>query len=304
MGSRPHLWIIGYTERLVADHRALLDAAQGAGIEAVLVSPSRLALQMDERGSRVLLDAASVAAPDLVVPRGVNRAWPLLREVLMLLERAGSTVVPQVSAVDACADKVVTTMKLAAAGVPVLPSVAVAPGAGVALPTLEPGAASAAMVVKPARGSKGAGVERHPNMRSAEDALCATRPLVAGFVDHHVAQPLATGAGIDYRVVVSVPAPGQPPQVEAITRRQARPGGIVTDGPVADVTPDEVPEVAAVAVRAMQVLDLPFGGVDVIEHEAAMVVLEVNAWPGLAAEVRGRQLADALVRVVLSRVGP
>jgi len=52
-------------------------------------------------------------------------------------------------------------------------------------------------------------------------------------------------------------------------------------------------------VLAARALGLCFAGVDIIEHEGQMVVLEVNAWPGLAPDQRGTSLADALLDAAL-----
>lgn len=306
MSTANRLLVIGYPTRLVADQRALLEAAVGAGFDAEVVSPSRLGLEVSAAGEQVVLDGVALREgharpPDVVLPRGVNRPWPLLRQILACWQDAGVRVVPDVAAAERCADKLVTTRHLVAAGVPVLPTVGVAPGQGVALPA---GIGTGALVAKPARASKAAGVERFPDPTRATEALGALRALVAGHVDHRVVQPLATGAGVDYRVIVA--RVGARVLVPAVTRRHARSDGFVTDGRVEDVHEPwrDVPEVVEVATAAVRALGLSFGGVDVIEHEGRAVVLEVNAWPGLAAEVRGRQLAEALIAVACDEVPP
>ena len=86
-----------------------------------------------------------------------------------------------------------------------------------------------------------------------------------------------------------------------MTRRHGAPGAITTNtrgSTVVDVDDpwSEAPEVARVAVEACTALGLEFGGIDVIGHEGRAVVLEANAWPGLAIHVRGPHLARALVR--------
>jgi len=290
--------IIGYPERLAVDHRALLDAAEAAGFDAELVAPSRLALAIDEHGERVLVDGV-VRPPRVVLPRGVNRPWPLLRQILEVWEMQGVVVVPSVRAADLCADKVLTTRVLAAAGVPVLPTVAVNPGGGVSLTHL---ADRGALVAKPARASKAAGVERFDDVAAARAVLGSERTLVAGMVDHQVVQPLATTAGVDFRVVVAGAC------AVAVTERRAPAGDFVTNRPGSTVSDVEdpghtVPEVVSVAVAAARALGLEFGGVDVIRHEGRAVVLEVNAWPGLAAHVRNEQLARSLLAVVTNRSG-
>jgi [lysine-biosynthesis-protein LysW]---L-2-aminoadipate ligase len=291
--------IVGYPERLVADHGALVAAGEAAGFRTELVAPSRLSLHVDALGERVLVDG-QVHRPDVVLPRGVNRPWPLLRQLFQIWQGEGCVIIPSVEAADLCADKVSTTRALAAAGVAVLPTVAVVPGDGVALDVLrghEP------LLTKPARASKARGVQDFVSVEAAHQSLRNGRALVAGMVDHHVVQPLASGAGCDYRVVV---ASGR---VVAVTQRQAPAGEFITNRPGATVTDiadpyRDLPDVVAVATDACEVLQLEFGGVDVIMHHGQATVLEVNAWPGLAAHIRDDQLVISLLDVVTRRLRP
>ena len=295
----PHLVVIGYPDRLVSDHRALVDSARAFGFRVDLVSPSALSVSVDLDRTRILVHGEEVT-PDVVLPRGVNRPWPFVSQVLEIWEKRGVRVVPSRHAAELCADKLATTLVLAEAGVPVLPTIGLAPG-----PDNEIDGFDTAVVTKPARASKGRGVERFTTSGDAQASLRASRPLVAGMVDHHVVQPVASGAGIDYRVVVAHRPDSS--SIVAVTRRIAPPGEFVTNRPgslVEDVHDPEhvVPEVCRVARDATTALGLSFGGVDVIEHDGRPVVLEVNAWPGLAADQRGRQIADALVDVARTSI--
>lgn len=302
MSGRPRLTVVGYPTRLVADHAALIEAAEAAGFAAELVAPGRVGVMVDHEGERVLIDGTPTT-PDVVLPRGVNRPWPFVREALDVWQRLGARVAPSLAACDLCADKLTLTRTIAAAGVPVLPSLTVAPDAGVRVTPLRD---SAPLIAKPARASKGLGLERFESIDDAERALGATRPLEAGMVDHHVVQPLATDWGIDYRVVAA--ADRGPLRVVAVTERRAPAGEVLTNAAGATVTDIERPErthadVMEVALAAAHVLGLSFGGIDVIRHRGRAVVLEVNAWPGLAADVRGRHLADALIATVTHQLG-
>lgn len=295
----PHvdLIIVGYPQRLVADHAALVRVATQAGFDARVVAPSRLGLVIDADGERVVIDG-EVCRPHVAVPRGVNRPWPMVRQVLEVWERQGCLVLPTVAAADVCSDKIATTRALAAAGVPVLPTVGVVPGEGVTVTGLMP---SAPTVIKPARASKARGVVAFDSPDDAQRSLRTERSLVAGMVDHHLVQPLATAAGVDYRVVV---ADGV---VVALTRRQAARDEFITNAPGAEVTDldpstSEHRDVVEVAVAAAHALVLPFAGVDVIRHQGRAVVLEVNAWPGLAAAVRDDQLVISLLDVIARRL--
>jgi ribosomal protein S6--L-glutamate ligase len=290
--------VVGYPQRLVADHRALLAAAADAGLAAELVDPSRLGLAVVDGRVQGLVDGEP-RTPAAVLPRGVNRPWPFVRQVCTAWARAGAVVLPTVAAADRCADKLETLGRLAERGVPVMPAVGVLPGPGTALGPL---AATPVLVTKPARASKGRGVSA-ADAATTHDHLRTVLPLVDGHADHQVVQPRASGWGVDHRVVV---ADGT---VVAMTRRTAPPGGLVTNAPearvedVVDPAGDE-PEVAAVALAAAAALDLEFGGIDVIVDAGRAVVLEANAWPGLAAHVRGPAVARVLVGLVRRALEP
>jgi glutathione synthase/RimK-type ligase-like ATP-grasp enzyme len=295
------IFVVGYSDRLRADHDVLLCAARARGVDARLVSPSELSL-VTESGRQWVSVAGERVTPHVVLPRGLNRPWALMQQVLEQWARDGARIVPDVNAASLCADKVACTSVLMTHKVPTLPTISVVPGDGVNLSGGEALFGSRPVVAKPARASKGRGVMRFDTWRDAEGALSSTVPLVAGMVDHHVVQPLATGAGTDYRAVVV--ERGQGDEVVALTRRRAPSNEFVTNAPGAtvediDVTSLEGRRIADVAVLAVRALGMCFAGVDIIEHEGQMVVLEVNAWPGLAPDQRGTSLADALLDAAL-----
>lgn len=276
-----------------------MESGRAAGFEVDMVSPSAISTIIDQHGTRVLVHDRDIE-PDVVLPRGVNRPWPFVAQVLEIWEARDVRVVPSPAAAGRCADKLVTTRVLAEAGVAILPTIGLAPGPDNILDEID-----GSVVAKPARASKGRGVERFPTSIDAQESLRDSRPLVAGMVDHHVVQPLATGAGIDYRVVVA--GHERSARVVAVTRRIAPSGEFVTNragSTVEDVHDPEhvVPDVCRIAIAATRALGLSFGGVDVIEHRGRPAVLEVNAWPGLAAEKRGRQIADALIEVARAEI--
>ena len=296
--ARPELLVIGYEDRLVDDHRALLDAARSEGFRAELVDPSRITLDVRPHSTAVRVDGVP-RTPAVALPRGVNRPWPFIRQVLDVWSGFGTRVLPSVAAADRCADKLATARLLAAHGVPVLPTLGVLPGAGASLTEFDGIAAGddEVLVAKPARASKGKGV-RAGSRTETLSSLRRRFPLVDGEVDHQIVQPRADAWGVDHRVVV---ADGE---VVAMTRRHGTAGSITTNtrgSTVVDVDDpwSEAPEVTRIAIEACRALDLAFGGVDVSEHEGRAVVLEANAWPGLAAHVRGSQIARVLVRTAL-----
>ena len=287
----PELLVLGYEDRLLGDHQALLDAAQHEGFRAELVDPSRLTIDVRADAIQVLVDGIP-RTPAVALPRGVNRPWPFLRQVLEVWAGYGTRVLPSVEAADRCADKLSTIRVLAARGVPTLPTLGVLAGFGTILD--DHSCTNEVLVTKPARASKGRGVRAATRSETLSE-LRSRLPLVDGMVDHQIVQPRADQWGIDHRVVV---ADGE---VVAMTRRHGAPGAITTNtrgSSVVDVDDpwSEAPEVASVAVEACAALGLEFGGIDVIGHEGRAVVLEANAWPGLAAHVRGPHIARALIQ--------
>lgn len=289
----PELIVVGYEDRLVADHQALLDAAHDEGFRAELVDPSRIGIRVADGTSAVLVDGV-VRTPTVALPRGVNRPWPFVRQVLQVWAGAGTRIVPTVAAADLCADKLATARVLAEHGVGVLSTLGVLPGAGVTLDsTPSPPGTDPVLVAKPARASKGEGVRAGSPAETSDD-LRRRFPLADGVVDHQIVQPRASDWGVDHRVIV---ASGE---IVAMSRRHGAPGDLTTNRRGATVVDVDdpwaaAPEVAAVALAASAALGLEFGGIDVIGHEGRAVVLEANAWPGLAAHVRGTEIARALV---------
>lgn len=294
------LIILGYSERLADDHNAILSVANEHGLTARLVTPSQVSLHIDETGEHVRVDGQH-CVPRAVVPRGINRPWPMLKQILECWYSDGARIVPSITAADICADKITTSRALSRAGVPVLPTIGIIPGGDVDIHTLQTLSGSE-VLTKPARGSKARGVTRFADANDAHRHLAQTHALQDGVVDHQVVQPVASSAGVDYRVVVA--GTGHP-RVVAVTRRTAPQDDFITNRPHASVEDcddiiDLIPDVADVATRAAQALGLVFGGVDVIVHHGRAAVLEVNAWPGLAVQHRGDALARALVEEVMT----
>lgn len=294
------LVVLGYSERLTDDHETILTVAREHGLTAQLVTPSQVTLHIDDTGEHVRIDGVR-CTPRAVVPRGINRPWPMMKQVLECWYTDGARIVPSITAADICSDKITTTRALSRAGVPVLPSIGIVPGAEAPMRAFDI-ATNTGLLAKPARGSKARGVRRFINAMEAHTELSQLHALNDGVVDYQVVQPVASEAGVDYRIVV---AGANHPRVVAATRRIAPPNDFITNRAHATVEDcderlDEISDVVDVAVRAAQALGLVFGGVDVIIHDGQPVVLEVNAWPGLAVQHRGDALARALVDEVIA----
>jgi glutathione synthase/RimK-type ligase-like ATP-grasp enzyme len=294
------LVVLGYRDRLSEDHDTILSVARECGLTARLVTPSQVTLHVDHTGEHVRVDGQRLT-PRAVVPRGINRPWPMMKQILECWYTDGAHVVPSITAADVCADKITTARALSRAGVPILSTIGVVPGGDMSRDAIDM-ATDAGILAKPARGSKARGVNRFVDAAAAHYELARLYPLEDGAVDHQVVQPVASAAGIDYRIVV---AGTLHPRVIAATRRIAPPYEFITNRPHASVEDcddrlDEINDVVDVAIKAAQALGLAFCGIDVIMHHGQAVVLEANAWPGLAVQHRGDALARALVDEVIS----
>lgn len=289
--QHPDIVILGYPA-LQRDHEQILHAAHNHDMHIEVWAPETLHAVITETHVAVHRNGKAVQ-PGIVLPRGVNRVWPFVEQVLTLWQHTGTTIVNSISAATTCADKLATLTRLAHAGIPVMPATGVTPGPGINVTRMP-----APLVVKPAYGSGGADVQLFTTAHDTQHEL-DSRPLPSGAwrVEHAIVGPVATGAGRDYRVVV---VGGE---VAACTERTAPPGTFVTNGTSAAVRPTSIPDIEQVAVDAAAALGMDFAGVDIIRNgpDQRPVVLEVNAWPGLAmtSTVCGVDLGQALLQQAL-----
>ena len=176
-------------------------------------------------------------------------------------------------------DKLLTTLDLAGAGIPVVPTAAIDEPGGANLAALGPGE----LDVKPARGVRGEGIATYHSAAALTAAWQPREPWRPGAArpgyhaerEHYLVQPLIGGGGQDIRAYVV----GE--QGVALMRRMARPGKIRANLALG-ATRAALPlshAAAAVAAAALAACGLDFGGVDLIEDgDGAIRVLEVDAW--------------------------
>jgi ribosomal protein S6--L-glutamate ligase len=239
--------------------------------------------------------AGKRARPGIVIHRTVAPFRGIAIPVLNCLAAGGSLVLNQPDAAFRSRDKLLTTLDLARAGIPVVPTVAFDEPAGGSLAALGPGD----LVVKPARGIRGEGIRAFGSAGALVSAwqLRGARPGAPGYHaerEHYLAQPLIGGGGQDIRAYVVAG------NCVALMRRVARPGEIranLAQGATGSPLPAGHPggEIAVAALRACR---LDFGGVDMVEDADGTVrVLEVDAWAGFAGitEVTGADVAGAIL---------
>jgi ribosomal protein S6--L-glutamate ligase len=206
-----------------------------------------------------------------------------------LLQRArvnGVTVLNPPAALEACVDKYLATAKLAAAGLPVPPTVAcqTADAALEAFASL-----GGDVVVKPLFGSEGRGMIRVSNPELAWRAFRTLERLqTVLYIQQFVPHP-----GWDLRVLVLGG------RVLAAMRRHAKDDwrtNVAQGGRAEAMTATLAEE--QLALRAAAAVGADFGGVDLLPTKNGHVVLEVNAVPGwrALAPACGVDVAAAVVR--------
>ena len=283
--ERPENWVL------------LRTAARERDLRLVSWAPHLLGLWCAD-GRLSACYAGRPARPGIVIHRTVAPFRGIAAPVLACLAAQGSLVLNHPDAAFRSRDKLLTTMDLAAAGIPVVPTAAFDEPGGGNLAALGPGE----LIVKPAHGIRGEGIETH---RSAAALTAdwrprepwhpgATKPGYHAEREHYLAQPLIGRGGQDIRAHVV----GK--ECIALMRRVARPGEIRANlalGAAGSALPLDH-AAAGVAVAALAACGLDFAGVDLIEDADGVVrVLEVDAWAGFAgiSTVTGADVAGAIL---------
>ena len=270
-GERAENWVL------------LRKAARARGVRLVSWAPHLLGFWCAD-GQQGVCYAGKTARPEIVIHRTVAPFRGIVVPALARLAAEGSRVLNDPEAAFRSRDKLLTTMDLARAGVPVVPTLAFDEPGGVNMAAL----GAAELILKPARGVRGEGVAAFRSA-AAVSAACqrrGPRPAVAGYYaerEHYLVQPLVAGGGQDIRAYV---VDGS---CVALIRRVAKPGEVRANlalGAAASPLALDHPA-AGVAVAALTACRLDFGGVDMVEDGDGVIrVLEVDAWAGFAGITR------------------
>ena len=267
--------------RVRVEEKLLLTAFERRGVEVDLVDVRRLAF--DTHGE--------LTRWDVVLDRCLQQSHALA--ALRLLEDRGVVTVNPYDVVANCADKVVTTSLLAAAGVPV-PRTVVAFSVETALEAIE--SVGYPAVIKPPVGSWGRLLAR-VNDRDAAEALLEHKATL-GSVAHHVfyVQEHVAKPGRDIRVFVA----GE----EVICAIDRLSEHWVTNTARGAVTRNR-PVTAALAGAALSAAAAVGGGlvaVDLLEDGERLLVSEVNHTMEFrnSIEVTGVDIAGRIVEHTLA----
>ena len=238
--------------------------------------------------------------PDAVLVRGIaGGSFEQVTKrlgVLHALRELGVPVYNDARAIERSVDKSMTSLLLHAARVPTPPTWATESFAEAQRIVTRESAAGHALVVKPLFGSQGKGLQRVGLVDGVHQPLPA---LEAGLVYvQRFIEPLST-PGFDWRVLV---IGGR--AASAMRRISEHWVHNVAQG--ARCEADTVTaELASLAERAAQALDMDYAGVDLMPsaHGAPIQVIEVNgvaAWQGLQ-RVSGFNIARAIVADLFER---
>jgi len=264
----------------------LLRAAAELGHEAKAVDFRALAVGVE-------MEPAPLAGFDAVmvrtIPAGSLEQVVFRMDVLHAVEGRGVRVVNPPRAVEACVDKYLTNVRLAAAGLPTPPT-HVAQRADDAFEAFA--RLGGDVVVKPVFGAEGRGMQRVSDRELAWRTfrvLEQTGQLIyqQQFIDH---------PGYDLRVFVIGG------KVRAAMRRKSRTDwrtNVAQGGSTERV--ELAPREAELAVRAAAAVGCPIAGVDLLPGpRGELYVIEVNAVPGwkAIAPTCGVDVAKEIVRFV------
>lgn len=244
--------------RLRAEEQLLLDAFRDAGIAAEAIDTRTVAQGLDEPGPWLGFDAVFDRSLSLTASLTIGR----------VLESWGVRCVNPIATVEACSDKLRTSLELVRRGVPT-PRVRVATSPGAALAAIE--AMGYPVVLKPTIGSWGRLVAR-VNDRDAAEALIEHRDTLGSvqhgvfYIQEHIDKP-----GRDIRVFVIGCEP-----VAAITRTSDHWVTNTARGARADNCP-LTEEISGVAARAGAAVGGDAVAIDLLEcPRRGLLVNEIN----------------------------
>ncbi len=267
--------------------------ALARGHEARVIDPHACTLHLGGERPRIEVAGEPVGAQDAVIPRVGPHSLAGVLAVLRLLEQAGAFPLNPAAAIALARDKLASLQRLAAAGIPVVPTAV--PAGPDAVQRVVDGLGGPPVVIKIAGGSQGRGVV-------LAESLAAARSIVEGFAacGHRVLVQPRLPVDDDVRLLV---VGGR---TVAAMRRVVPPGDFRANlhrgGTAEAFHPDGA--LAALAARAADLLGLRLAGVDVLLGPDGPLVLEVNASPGLEGieAASGVNVAGEVIRWLEDRL--
>ncbi len=295
--------VVHYPSERKENWALLRQAAHVRRLRLTTWAPHRIEMRISDAEERVCY-AGQAVSPEIVLHRTISPFLGIVIPALACLAGQGTLVLNNPDAAFAARDKLLTSVALRDAQVPIVPTIAFDEPRGSSLKTLGRGR----LILKPAHGVRGEGIEIMPpgglpamaaRLRTERDK----RPRMYGHHvqrEHYLAQPLIGGGGTDVRAYV---VDGT---CIALMRRAAPPGEVRANLALGgSATPLSLGHPAArTAAAALVACGLDFGGVDMVEDDDGTVrVLEVDAWAGFAGitSVTGVDVAGAILDYAAAR---
>lgn len=259
------------------------EAAQTLDIDLRVLRPGAFDLVVDsQHGWSAIYEGRELPKPDLIIPRcGAETSYFTLA-VLRHFERQGVAIVNGPSAIEAVADKLHTLQVLSSAGLPVPKTILGKFPVDVSLVERELGFP---VVVKKLKGTRGNGVVLCKDRAQFDDLANLLDGATSG-ADFLFQQYIKASHGRDVRLLVING------QIVASMERRASDGGFKSNislgGTAEPFTP--TPEMAEIAVKVAQALELDVAGVDILFDKKGYRVCEANSAPGFQGLERACQI--------------
>jgi len=284
--------------------RALQRALRARGAEGRCIDLAACHVDTTHAWHGLVLPGFGRDLPDAAIVRGIAAgSFEQVTKrlgVLHALREFGVPVYNDARAIERSVDKSMTSLLLAAAGVPTPPTWATESVEQARRLVMREGAAGRALVLKPLFGSQGQGLQLVGCVDGRQVPLPALDALGRlAYLQRFV--PAVAPPGHDWRVLVVGGL-----ALAAMRRVSEHWVHNVAQGARCEPQPlDEGagPELARLAVAAARALDMDYAGVDLLPTPDGIQVLEVNgvaAWQGLQGVTR-TSIAQALVDDLLDR---
>src|SRR5690349_17256382 len=149
--------VLHYPDGRPASWQLIGDAARRRNVELISSEPHRLQIYCADNGAQVCYGGFPQPTPKAIMHRTVYPFLGVVIPALQLLADAGARIPNRPEFAVRARDKLLTTIALTAAGLPIVPTLGVVQPGADALPML-PGTE---VITKPAHGVRGIGVRLH-----------------------------------------------------------------------------------------------------------------------------------------------
>ncbi len=297
-------WLMLCREPRLYSCQRIKQACEAQGIELDILDPNRMLLQLSNGAFQLYYQAGEIydkhrpppyLLPEYkaVIPRFGTSSIEMGCNVLRHFEAKGAVVLNGSQAFRLARDKWQSLQALVAKGIAV-PSSALA-GELLAVPA-QVAQFGENLVIKTLSGSQGVGVMLSENCASSQSILAVLKQARIQYLTQDFIQE---AKGTDIRAFVignKVVAAMKRIGKESEFRSNLHLGGVAQAVELSEKN-------ANVAISAAQAIGLDVAGVDLIESKNGLMVLEVNASPGLEGieKATGKNIAEMMVSCLIEK---